>query len=73
LRFIATPRADPEERLHPDVLGTRNLSLVARPDVAKLARVRAVMDFLAGDRRAGSQVAPRLRRLGPHSVRVRRT
>jgi DNA-binding transcriptional LysR family regulator len=42
--------ADGEEalqRLSPEVLGSRTLSLVVRPDLAKVARVRAVMDFLA--------------------------
>jgi DNA-binding transcriptional LysR family regulator len=34
-------------RLAPDVLGTRTLSLVVHPDLARVARVRAVMDFLA--------------------------
>jgi DNA-binding transcriptional LysR family regulator len=33
-------------RLTPDVLGTRELTLVVHPDMAKVARVRAVMDFV---------------------------
>lgn len=30
----------------PDVLGTRSLSIVVHPDLQKVARTRAVMDFL---------------------------
>jgi DNA-binding transcriptional LysR family regulator len=33
-------------RLAPDVVGTRDISLVVHPDLARIARVRAVIDFL---------------------------
>jgi DNA-binding transcriptional LysR family regulator len=32
--------------LAPDVLGTRTLSIVIHPDLVRVARVRAVIDFL---------------------------
>ncbi len=41
--------AEPEptlRRLTPDVPGSREITLVVHPDVAKVARVRAVMDFI---------------------------
>lgn len=34
--------------LAPEVLGTRTLSVVVHPDLVRVARVRAVIDFLAG-------------------------
>jgi DNA-binding transcriptional LysR family regulator len=34
------------QRLTPDVLGTREITLVVHPDMAKVARVRAVMDYI---------------------------
>ena len=40
---------DPEKalrRLTPRVLGSRDIFLVAHPDLARIARVRAVMDFI---------------------------
>jgi DNA-binding transcriptional LysR family regulator len=35
------------EPLAPDVLGTRTMSIVVHPDLVRVARVRAVIDFLA--------------------------
>ena len=49
LSVLPCQLCDPEPqliRLSPESLGYRTLSLVVHPDVAKVARVRAVMDFL---------------------------
>ena len=43
--FLAT-RSPGLELLAPDVLGTRTLSIVVHPDLVRVARVRAVIDFL---------------------------
>jgi DNA-binding transcriptional LysR family regulator len=44
--FLAT-RSPGLELLAPEVLGTRTLSVVVHPDLVHVARVRAVIDFLA--------------------------
>ncbi|HET7539929.1 MAG TPA: LysR family transcriptional regulator [Polyangiaceae bacterium] len=44
--FLAT-RSSGLSLLAPDVLGTRTLSIVIHPDLVRVARVRAVIDFLA--------------------------
>jgi DNA-binding transcriptional LysR family regulator len=36
------------ERLTPRILGSRDVMLVVHPDLSKVARVRAVMDFVSG-------------------------
>jgi DNA-binding transcriptional LysR family regulator len=41
--FLADP---PLDRLSPAVVGARDMYLVVRPDLAKIARIRAVMDFV---------------------------
>ena len=49
LSVLPCQLCDPEPqlvRLLPGSLGCRTLSLVVHPDVARVARVRAVMDFL---------------------------
>ena len=44
--FLGTP--EPQlQRLTPQVVGRRDIFLVVHPDLARVARVRAVMDFIA--------------------------
>lgn len=50
LAVLPCQLCDPEprlERLLPESLGSRTLCLVVHPDLARVARVRAVIDFLA--------------------------
>ena len=50
LTVLPCQLCDPEpelERLTPESLGSRTLCLVVHPELAKVARVRAVIDFLA--------------------------
>jgi DNA-binding transcriptional LysR family regulator len=45
--FLAEGSPDPQlRRLTPRVLGERDIHLVVHPDLARVARVRAVMDFI---------------------------
>jgi DNA-binding transcriptional LysR family regulator len=42
--FLAE-REDTMQRLTPEVLGTRDVALVVHPDLARVTRVRVVMNF----------------------------